>query len=120
LRNEAENTYFNTEKQLNEFRAKLSQQEIEEIEGALATLKNFHENKSLTYNDAPKVREAVDKAKNAAMKIGQAMYRNAGGAAGTGDQQQQQQQQQEQPQQEQQQEQQPQQSSSDKKDEPKN
>jgi molecular chaperone DnaK (HSP70) len=45
LRNEAENTYFNTEKQLNEFRSKLSQQEIEEIEGAVVTLKNFHENK---------------------------------------------------------------------------
>jgi molecular chaperone DnaK (HSP70) len=46
LRNEAENTYFNTEKQLNEFRSKLSQQEIEEIEGAVVTLKKT--NSSLT------------------------------------------------------------------------
>jgi molecular chaperone DnaK len=96
---------------LNEFRSKLSQQEIEEIESAVSTLKNFHENKSLTHNDAPKLREAIDKAKNAAMKIGQAMYRNSGGAgASTGDQQQQQQQN----------TQQEQQSGSDKKDEPKN
>lgn len=99
MRNEAENTYFNTEKQLNEYRSKLNQQEIEEIESSVATLKNMHENKSLTYNDSAKLREAIDKAKNAAMKIGQAMYRNTGGAEG----QQQQQQGQEQQQQQQQQ-----------------
>lgn len=56
LRNEAENTFFHTEKQLNEFRAKLNQAEVEEIERELNTLKNLHENKGLTYNDAQKVR----------------------------------------------------------------
>ena len=81
---------------MNEFRSKLSPQEVEEIEREVSTLKNLHENKTLTHADAPKMREAIDKAKNAAMKIGQAMYRNTGSGSGTADQGQQQQQQQQQ------------------------
>ena len=76
LKNEAENTIINTEKSLNEHRSKLGSTDIEEIERELQTLKNMHENKTLTYNDSSKLREAIDKGKKAASKIGEAMYRN--------------------------------------------
>eukprot|EP00331_Platyophrya_macrostoma_P032339 CAMPEP_0176448906 /NCGR_PEP_ID=MMETSP0127-20121128/26115_1 /TAXON_ID=938130 /ORGANISM="Platyophrya macrostoma, Strain WH" /LENGTH=615 /DNA_ID=CAMNT_0017836051 /DNA_START=176 /DNA_END=2023 /DNA_ORIENTATION=- len=96
LRNEADNLLYNTEKNLNEHKSKLPQQDVDDINKDLQELRD-----AINSNDVDKLRSAIDKTKEAAMKIGKAMYSNAG--AGSGDQQQQQQQEGEQQQQDQQQ-----------------
>ena len=79
---------------MNEHKSKLPLQDAEEIEKDLQELKD-----AINSNDFDKMKEAIEKAKNAAMKIGKAMYSNAGAS---GEQQQNQQQEGEQQQGEQQ------------------
>lgn len=72
---------------MNEHRSKLSPQDAEEIQRDLQELKD-----AINSNDIDKLKDAIEKAKNAAMKIGKAMYSGAGasgdaGASGTGEQQ---------------------------------
>ena len=85
--------------QIDEHRSRLSQQEIEDAEKELQSLKTVVNDDTLTHKDSAKLNEAVESSKKAAMKIGEAIYRNAGqssssGSAGSGSQEQQQQQQQ--------------------------
>ncbi|CAK88508.1 unnamed protein product (macronuclear) [Paramecium tetraurelia] len=98
LKNEADGAIFNTEKSLNEHKSKLQPNEVQEIESAVQNLRVLL-TENLTSNDVQRLKDAVEGVKNAAMKIGQAMYRNTGGASEqqqqhsheqTGDQQQQQ------------------------------
>ncbi|CAK90190.1 unnamed protein product (macronuclear) [Paramecium tetraurelia] len=99
LKNEADGAIFNTEKSLNEHKSKLQPNEVQEIESAVQNLRVLL-TENLTSNDVQRLKDAVEgRTKNAAMKIGQAMYRNTGGASEqqqqhsheqTGDQQQQQ------------------------------
>ncbi|KAM3129038.1 hypothetical protein pb186bvf_018882 [Paramecium bursaria] len=79
LKNEADSAIYNTEKSLNEHKSKLQQPEIQEIETAIQTLRTILA-ENLTANDVQKLKDAVESVKNAAMKIGQAMYRNTGSA----------------------------------------
>ena len=72
---------------MNEHRSKLPPQDAEEIQKDLQELKD-----AINANDPDKLKEAIEKAKNAAMKIGKAMYSGAGAGAGAEQQQQQNQQ----------------------------
>ena len=62
---------------MDEFRSKIPATEVENIEKALETL-NEWKDKDLQPGDAESVKSAIEGAKNAAMKIGQAMYQNQG------------------------------------------
>eukprot|EP01017_Pseudomicrothorax_dubius_P044003 TRINITY_DN73_c0_g5_i1.p1 TRINITY_DN73_c0_g5~~TRINITY_DN73_c0_g5_i1.p1 ORF type:complete len:664 (-),score=256.56 TRINITY_DN73_c0_g5_i1:901-2892(-) len=86
LRNEADSVIHNTEKSLNEHGSKLQQSEVDSIR---AEINNLRDN--LNIEDPAKLRELVNKTRDAAMKIGQAMYRQGSGDAGAQQQQQQQQ-----------------------------
>jgi molecular chaperone DnaK len=73
LKNEADNSIYNTEKSLNEHRSKLNQQDAEEIDREVSNLRGILQG-NLEIGDIQRLRDAVNKVKNAAMKIGQAMY----------------------------------------------
>ena len=73
LKNEAYNVHETTQKQLDEFRSKLPAEEIENIEKALKNLSDWKD-KDLKPEDVDSVKNAISEARNAAMKIGQAMY----------------------------------------------
>jgi molecular chaperone DnaK len=75
IKNQADTTLYETEKSLNEHRARLSQEVAGEIERDLQELRD-----AISQNDGQKMKEGVDKVRNGAMKIGQAMYANQGGA----------------------------------------
>lgn len=73
LKNEAYNVHETTQKQLDEFRSKLPAEEIENIEKALKNLSEWKD-KDIKPEDVDSVKNAISEARNAAMKIGQAMY----------------------------------------------
>ena len=58
---------------MNEHRSKISTEVAQEIENDIQALRD-----SIAQNDADKMKECVEKVKNGAMKIGQAMYANQG------------------------------------------
>jgi molecular chaperone DnaK len=68
-RNQADTTIYETEKALNEHRSKISSEIAEEIERDIQSLKD-----AIGQNDNAKMKEGVEKVKNGAMKIGQAIY----------------------------------------------
>jgi len=74
VRNVADTTIYETEKTLNEHKSKLSAELISEIEKDLQELRD-----AISQNDATKMREASNKVKNGAMKIGQAIYSQSQG-----------------------------------------
>jgi molecular chaperone DnaK len=78
LKNDAYNVHETTQKQLDEFRSKLPAEEIENIEKALNEL-NEWKDKDLQVADIDNVKNAINNARNAAMKIGQAMYNQQSG-----------------------------------------
>ena len=80
VKNDAHNTYETTKRQLDEFRSKLPANEIENIEKALSELAEWKD-KDLQPEDKESVKTAIENAKNAAMKIGQAMYQNQGASS---------------------------------------
>jgi len=73
IRNQADTTIYETEKSLNEHRSKISTEVAQEIENDIQALRD-----AIAQNDADKMKECVEKVKNGAMKIGQAMYANQG------------------------------------------
>jgi len=90
VRNQADTTLYETEKQLNEHKSKLSADLVAEIEKEVQNLRD-----AIGLNDGDKMKDATNKVKNCAMKIGQAIYSQAQNnqQQQSGDQQQQQQQQ---------------------------
>lgn len=78
MKNDAYNVHETTQKQLDEFRSKLPAEEIENIEKALNEL-NEWKDKDLQVADIDNVKNAINNARNAAMKIGQAMYNQQSG-----------------------------------------
>lgn len=78
LKNEAYNVHETTQKQLDEFRSKLPAEEITNIENALKTLAEWKD-KDIKAADVDAVKNAISGARNAAMKIGQAMYNQQSG-----------------------------------------
>jgi len=85
IRNQADTTIYETEKALNEHKSKLSNELVQEIERDVQSLRD-----AIAQNDAGKMKENVEKVKNGAMKIGQAMYANQGNQQSSGQQDQQQ------------------------------
>ena len=78
MKNDAEKTVHNIQSQIDEHRSKLSQQEIEEAERELQALKTILEDSSLNHNSSAALKEATEKASKSSMKIGEAIYKNAG------------------------------------------
>lgn len=82
VKNDADSTVYQTEKQLEEHADKLSDEEKSEVEAALADTK-----KNLEAEDLDELKASVEQLQQAAMKIGQAIYKTGGdggdaGAAG--------------------------------------
>lgn len=78
IRNQADTTLYETEKALNEHKSKLPQETIDEIEKDIQGLRD-----AIAQNNHDQIKESVEKVKNGAMKIGQAMYANAGANSGS-------------------------------------
>lgn len=85
LKNEAYNVHETTQKQLDEFRSKLPAEDIENIEKALKSLEEWKD-KDVKPEHVDDVKKAISEARNAAMKIGQAMYnqQQSGGSSQSG------------------------------------
>jgi len=81
LKNEADSAVHNTEKALSEHKAKLQPSDIEEIEREINGLRAIL-TEQLTLNDISRLKENVEKCKNAAMKIGKVMYQGSASSAG--------------------------------------
>ena len=72
LKNEAHTAYETTKRQLEEFRSKIPSNVAEEIEKALQELNEVMD-KDVQPSEIDTVRKAIEKTRNAAMKIGQSM-----------------------------------------------
>jgi molecular chaperone DnaK len=72
LKNEAHTAYETTKRQLEEFRSKIPSNVAEEIEKALQELSEIMD-KDIQPAEIDTVRKAIEKTRNAAMKIGQSM-----------------------------------------------
>jgi len=81
LRNSADSTLYNTEKSFAEHKDKLSEPEQKAVEEAISSLKTAMEGE-----DAEALKEATEGLQQAAMKIGESIYKNAGQDSGSGDQ----------------------------------
>ena len=74
-KNEVDSLVYRTEKELNEHREKLSDDEVKEVEEALSNAKSNLEN-----DDLDTLKESSKNLSDAAMKIGTALNRQAGGS----------------------------------------
>jgi len=79
IRNQTDSLVYNTEKLLNENRAKIPESEIKPIEDAIAETK-----RALESNDISRIRQAKDQLTSASHRLAEAMYRQAGQQAGSG------------------------------------
>lgn len=70
-KNDADTALHTTEKSLNEYKDKLGQADIDEINKELTALKEMIADSSTELNS---LKDQTEKVKNAAMKIGKAMY----------------------------------------------
>jgi molecular chaperone DnaK len=77
IRNQADTTIYETEKSLNEHKSKLSQEIVTEIETSIQELRD-----AIAQNDTQRMKDGVEKVRNGAMKIGQAMYANQSNQSG--------------------------------------
>jgi molecular chaperone DnaK len=69
LKNDADTTSYNTEKQLQEHGAKIPDSVKTQIRNDITSL-----NEAITTDDADKIREALERLKNSSMEIGKAIY----------------------------------------------
>jgi len=84
IRNEADTLMYNTEKSLEEHKAKIPPTDVEEIQRDINELRE-----ALNTNDNQKMRDSVTKVKNSSLKIGKAIYSQSGSSgqgSGSGDQ----------------------------------
>ena len=75
-KNDADSLVYSTDKSLSEHKAKLSAEDVTEIEKALAEARAV-----MGGEDVEALKAATQKLQTAAMRIGSAMYKNAGGAS---------------------------------------
>lgn len=78
-KNDADSLIYNTEKSLGEHKSKLPAEDVSAIEAALAETR-----KALAGSDAEVLKTKTQELQTAAMKIGSAMYKNAGAGAEAG------------------------------------
>jgi len=76
LKNEGDKVLHNTEKSLGEHKSKLSADVVAEIEKELAALRTTLGNSNLGTEEVETLRTQITNANNAAMKIGEAIYKN--------------------------------------------
>jgi molecular chaperone DnaK len=69
LKNEADNTIYNTEKQIQEHSARIPQNIKDQIQGDITAV-----NEAITTEDTEKIKEALERLKNSSMEIGKSMY----------------------------------------------
>jgi len=74
LKNEADSLLYNFQKQLDEHKAKLQPPLVTELQNSMKTLKDIMNDKGVTID---KLREALKKFKDSAMKMGTEIYKNA-------------------------------------------
>jgi len=79
LKNDADGLLYNTGKSLDEHRAKLPEPVIADVEAALAALRTLSESES---PDVEELKTKLKDVQTAAMKIGEAVYKNAGAGGG--------------------------------------
>jgi molecular chaperone DnaK len=78
-KNDADSLVYSTDKSLSEHKSKLGADDISEIEKALAETRAALGSEA---QDADALKAATQKLQTAAMKIGTAMYKNAGASSG--------------------------------------
>merc|ERR1719498_997063 len=83
LQNEADSTVYQTEKTLYEHKDKVPQEDQDAIKADIEAVKKAKDDDSIS---AEALKEAVEKLKQSSMKIGEAMYKNAGADSGGGEQ----------------------------------
>merc|ERR1712070_347754 len=81
--NEADSTVYNTEKTLHEHKDKVPQEDQDVIRADIAAVKEAVANESIS---AEELKEKVEALKKSSMKIGEAMYKNAGDSSSSGEQ----------------------------------
>jgi molecular chaperone DnaK len=81
LKNNASSLVYSTEKSLSEHKDKITSNEAEAVEKAIADVKEVMESESVTPED---LKERVDALQQAAMKIGEAVYKTGSGDGGDG------------------------------------
>jgi len=81
--NEADSTVYNTEKTLHEHKDKVPQEDQDIIKADIAAVKEAASNESIS---AEELKEKVEALKKSSMKIGEAMYKNAGDSSSSGEQ----------------------------------
>merc|ERR1719498_2201365 len=79
LQNEADSTVYQTEKTLYEHKDKVPQEDQDTIKADIEAVKKAKDDDSIS---AEALKEAVEKLKQSSMKIGEAMYKNAGADSG--------------------------------------
>jgi len=80
-KNTADSTIYNTEKSLNEHRAKLSKEVIDNIESEIKTLRSMIEESD---PDPVKLKAQVDKVGQASLKIGETIYKTGSSSGQSG------------------------------------
>ncbi|GJQ15004.1 hypothetical protein GpartN1_g6795.t1 [Galdieria partita] len=75
-KNNADSLLYSTEKTLNEHRSKLSSAEITQVETAIQNLRNSSQGENLE-----EIKRHLEELQQAAMKIGEAMYRSSSGSS---------------------------------------
>jgi len=81
--NEADSTVYNTEKTLHEHKDKVPQEDQDIIKADIAAVKEAVSNENIS---AEELKEKVEALKKSSMKIGEAMYKNAGDSSAGGEQ----------------------------------
>ena len=72
MKNEAESVIYNTEKQVRENEAKLSQEVKDNIRNTITAL-----NEAIASNDHENTKQSLENLRNASMEIGKTLYQNA-------------------------------------------
>lgn len=78
-KNEADTSIYSTEKSLNEYKAKLPQAVVDEINKALAEAREASQGE-----DVEKLKAKVQELSKASMKIGEALSQQSGGSSAAG------------------------------------
>jgi len=82
LRNQADNVAYNTEKSLQEHKDKLGAADVEAVENAVKGLRKLMDKgESVDEAYAKDLKQKIEDCTSASMKIGEAMYKNAGSSS---------------------------------------
>merc|ERR1711990_121940 len=81
VQNEADSTVYNTEKTLFEHKDKVPAEDVEAIKADIEAVKKAKDDDAVGVDE---LKEKVEALKRSSMKIGEAMYKNAGDGGGDG------------------------------------